>query len=179
MEKIQEKVGNSNHTSAFFSWAQVVFLTKIMPAALQGQWCASLTVVCIQKHQKHLYDFSLSVIVSSAVNGGWSSWTDGTCSATCGSGTMTQTRTCTNPSPFNGGSNCATNQAGDTQTDIPCNTGACPSEFEYFIDLVYSLKYSVPFACSWRLCYNPWGPCPSNIQYMDRHGSKWWGIHVL
>jgi len=36
------------------------------------------------------------------VNGGWSPW--GSCSRSCGSGT--QTRTCTNPSPANGGSQC-------------------------------------------------------------------------
>lgn len=56
------------------------------------------------------------------VNGGWSGY--GACSATCGGGT--QTRTCTNPAPANGGATCA---GSDTQA---CNTfacaGTCPTE---------------------------------------------------
>jgi len=50
------------------------------------------------------------------VNGGWSSFGD--CSVTCGGGT--QTRTCTNPAPVNGGADC---QGSATQS---CNTQACP-----------------------------------------------------
>jgi len=54
---------------------------------------------------------------SDPVDGGWSDW--GACSADCGGGT--QTRTCTNPAPANGGADCV----GDpSQT---CNTQACPS----------------------------------------------------
>ncbi len=49
------------------------------------------------------------------VNGGWTDW--GTCSATCGGGT--QERTCTNPSPANGGASCM----GDAIQS--CNIQAC------------------------------------------------------
>ncbi len=52
------------------------------------------------------------------VNDGWSDWS--TCSLTCGGGT--QTRTCTNPAPANGGAACvgAASQA--------CNIQVCPPQ---------------------------------------------------
>ncbi len=50
------------------------------------------------------------------INGGWTDF--GLCSKTCGGGT--QSRTCTNPAPANGGVNCV----GDTTQS--CNTQACP-----------------------------------------------------
>jgi len=53
--------------------------------------------------------------VTPAVNGGWTAWT--TCSASCGGGT--QSRSCTNPVPSNGGAVCA---GASTQ---PCQTQAC------------------------------------------------------
>ena len=49
------------------------------------------------------------------VNGGWSNWS--ACSASCGPGT--QTRTCTNPSPSNGGTACS----GPSSQN--CNNGPC------------------------------------------------------
>jgi len=49
------------------------------------------------------------------VDGGWSAWS--ACSASCGGGT--QTRTCTNPTPANGGANCV------GSTTQACNTQAC------------------------------------------------------
>jgi hypothetical protein len=51
------------------------------------------------------------------VNGVWSAWS--TCSTSCGSGT--QTRTCTNPPPSNGGASCS----GASQQS--CNTQSCSS----------------------------------------------------
>ncbi|KAK7502548.1 hypothetical protein BaRGS_00006123 [Batillaria attramentaria] len=63
------------------------------------------------------------------LNGGWSAFvTDrvGACSVTCGGGTQTVTsrRTCTNPAPRYGGSNCR----GDATriTRQACNTSPCP-----------------------------------------------------
>ncbi|XP_046575477.1 coadhesin-like [Haliotis rubra] len=65
------------------------------------------------------------------VVGGWSDWSSwdnqGSCSSTCGTdGTITQrsTRTCTNPSPANGGARCS----GNTYKlrSATCNRTPCP-----------------------------------------------------
>lgn len=53
------------------------------------------------------------------INGGWSVWSN--CSATCGGGT--QTRTCTNPAPANGGANCSKIDGGNDWRF--CNTQSC------------------------------------------------------
>ena len=63
------------------------------------------------------------------MNGGWSSYTESACSATCGGGIKTFTRTCTNPTPQNGGANCVGNPSY-TQT---CNTHACSSDLFNFV----------------------------------------------
>lgn len=54
------------------------------------------------------------------INGDWSSWSS--CSRSCGGGT--QTRSCTNPSPSNGGTACAgsPSQSCNTQTCAPTAT---------------------------------------------------------
>jgi len=59
------------------------------------------------------------------VDGQWSEWgTWSTCSKTCGGGKSTRTRMCNNPSPANGGSDCA----GDSEESQDCNTETCPAE---------------------------------------------------
>lgn len=56
------------------------------------------------------------------VDGGWSGWSAwGSCSASCGGGTQTRTRTCTNPAPANGGADCV----GSASESQSCNTGSC------------------------------------------------------
>ncbi|XP_062595106.1 thrombospondin-1-like [Saccostrea cucullata] len=53
------------------------------------------------------------------VNGGWSDWSLWShCSGTCGRGTMTRQRTCTNPSPAHGGASCV----GTTVETKSCRT---------------------------------------------------------
>lgn len=56
------------------------------------------------------------------INGGWSAWSGfGTCSVTCGGGTQSRTRTCTNPSPAYGGITCS----GASSESQACNTQSC------------------------------------------------------
>ena len=59
------------------------------------------------------------------VDGGWNEpeWSE--CSATCGGGTQTRTRTCTNPAPAHGGLDCQ-GQSIETQN---CFNPPCPSKF--------------------------------------------------
>ena len=58
------------------------------------------------------------------VNGGWTEWSDWTaCSKKCGEGggIHTRTRSCSNPTPVNGGANCF-GKYFDVQ---PCNNFPC------------------------------------------------------
>ena len=48
------------------------------------------------------------------------------CSASCGDGTQTRTRTCTNPAPANGGADCV-GPATETQA---CIENVCPGSVE-------------------------------------------------
>ncbi|MFH1529484.1 MAG: thrombospondin type-1 domain-containing protein [Pseudomonadota bacterium] len=57
----------------------------------------------------------------SAVNGGWTEWACGDCSAACGGGQQICTRTCTNPIPSCGGAVCA----GDDTLVLSCNAQPC------------------------------------------------------
>ena len=59
------------------------------------------------------------------VDGGYSDFGDWSeCSAECGGGTQTRSRTCTNPAPANGGADCV----GDSTETRECNTQACASK---------------------------------------------------
>jgi len=61
---------------------------------------------------------------SPMIDGGWSDWSDyGKCSYSCGGGVQYKTRTCTNPSPQNGGIDCEGESKGHWRI---CNSMACP-----------------------------------------------------
>ena len=56
------------------------------------------------------------------LNGGWSDYGDWSeCSAKCGGGSQTRTKTCTNPAPAKGGADCV----GDAEETRECNVEAC------------------------------------------------------
>ena len=66
-------------------------------------------------------------MLSRLVNGGYTEWTNwGDCSRTCGTGTYVRTRSCTNPSPSNGGQTCIQQGLGALSENANCNTQACP-----------------------------------------------------
>lgn len=65
-----------------------------------------------------------SVSVSLAVSGGWSSWSNWSeCNAQCGRGWQRRTRSCTNPTPLNGGAFCE----GPPFQRVTC-TSLCPGQ---------------------------------------------------
>ncbi len=82
------------------------------------------------------------------IDGGWSGWS--TCSASCGGGT--QSRTCTNPPPSNGGIGCsgASSQSCNTQ---PCGTGGgvvCKDTSANNFGAAAACIYNIP-----RVCFDP------------------------
>ncbi|XP_078354720.1 uncharacterized protein LOC144639299 isoform X1 [Oculina patagonica] len=60
------------------------------------------------------------------IDGGYTDWSESECSVTCGGGTKTLTRTCTNPPPSNGGKDCS--ELGPAKKTVSCNEEECPSE---------------------------------------------------
>ena len=65
------------------------------------------------------------VFYLSLVNGRWSAWSGwGDCSLTCGNGSQTRMRTCTNPPPSAGGAACS----GISSQSQSCNTEQCPGD---------------------------------------------------
>lgn len=58
-----------------------------------------------------------------SVDGGWTDYGDwSSCTKSCGIGEKVRTRTCTKPTPANGGKNCE----GKSQEKTTCNTAPCP-----------------------------------------------------
>ncbi|XP_061184990.1 SCO-spondin-like [Saccostrea echinata] len=62
------------------------------------------------------------------IDGGYSVWSKwDTCSVTCGGGSQSRSRTCTNPAPQYGGKSCS----GDPKQNRDCNTQECPIDGGY------------------------------------------------
>ena len=61
--------------------------------------------------------------IGDPVNGSWTDWGEWTaCSPTCGNGTETRSRSCTNPAPRYGGEDCE----GDAVETRECENPECP-----------------------------------------------------
>ena len=68
-----------------------------------------------------IFTFHFSFSVHGRFND-WSDWTE--CSASCGGGQQSRTRTCTNPEPAFGGNQCS----GDSEETQSCNDAKCPGK---------------------------------------------------
>ena len=69
---------------------------------------------------------SMAYLESKDTDGDYSNWSEWTeCSATCGTGTQTRERTCTQPPPARSGSDCS--PLGPAQELRECNTQLCES----------------------------------------------------
>jgi len=86
------------------------------------------------KHLNQKVKAWCKISCSQCANGGFSQWSAyGSCTKTCGGGTKTRSRSCTNPKPFGGGSKCsgcASNTCTKTQT-AACNSQNCPINGNY------------------------------------------------
>ena len=76
---------------------------------------------------------SVNIALCIIVSGGWSSWTYGSCSKTCGGGTQTLTRRCSNPKPSCGGRGCS----GSSNRQTICNTHCCAGKITYVHNIIY------------------------------------------
>ncbi len=100
--------------------------------------------------------------VCTPVNGGWTDWSCGACSAECGGGVRTCNRSCTNPEPSCGGANC-TGEATKTEA---CNTQNCPVIVGYRI-------YMYNWDCNSQHVYWGWNvpPTSDDIKFVEATGS--------
>ena len=63
----------------------------------------------------------------------WGVWT--TCTKTCGSGTQSRSRTCSNPAPINGGKDCS--HLGNAVETKACSLNGCITSTSALLDLVF------------------------------------------
>uniref|UniRef100_A0A672JX33 Netrin receptor UNC5 n=1 Tax=Sinocyclocheilus grahami TaxID=75366 RepID=A0A672JX33_SINGR len=99
------------------------------------------------KDSKNYICFKNNLFIS-AVNGGWSLWTEWSpCSVNCGRGVQKRSRTCTNPAPLNGGAFCE----GMSVQKITCNA-LCP------VDGVWE-EWSEWTMCSTQCEMQRWREC--------------------
>ncbi|XP_052240654.1 coadhesin-like [Dreissena polymorpha] len=89
------------------------------------------------------------------VDGNWAEWSSwSTCSVTCDNGTNTRTRTCSNPSPSNGGLNCN----GSAIDSKVCTMQLCPVHGNWTGWSAWSgcsVSCDVGLRKKWRTCTNP------------------------
>lgn len=102
--------------SSKFTDLQFIFLCKL-------DFSCQLLRISFIKHALH----NKMIHHIDSVDGQWSAWSRWTsCSTSCGPGSETRQRTCTNPAPAHGGKGCGT----ASQETKACNTKHCPGTME-------------------------------------------------
>jgi len=86
-------------------------------------------VIIIRNFQSLIAQLTQILNTACAIDGGYTNWSTSECSVTCGGGTETLTRTCTNPPPSNGGKDCS--GLGPAQKTQECSTRECPIDGGY------------------------------------------------
>ena len=94
--------------------------------------CTSITMKFVftltEKSEESIKFFDL-IFMCFEVDGGWSSWSHfSPCMVSCGEGTMSRERLCSNPRPAHNGSSCF----GDTKQTSSCHDRECPSKSGFF-----------------------------------------------
>lgn len=82
--------------------------------------CSKLQLIRV-----HLLLFYFYALLVNGNYTAWSAWEE--CSATCGGGIQQRVRTCSYPSPANGGKDCTA--LGPAVETKDCNSQPCPSEY--------------------------------------------------
>ena len=90
------------------------FRKTFVVAKMQG-WCPAGTS-SLSNLKKHFFN-------GLAIDGKYTEWKESECSATCGGGVITKTRTCTNPAPQHGGKDCS--ELGPAEMTLSCNEQEC------------------------------------------------------
>ena len=91
-----------------------------------------------ENHRCPLYLCSTILVMfvgSTAVNGGYTEWSEwSSCSKSCGEGLQKQTRSCTNPPPANGGTDCS--RLGKATKTKRCNIRSCTGIKWYIVSIL-------------------------------------------
>ena len=103
---------------------------KRMPRYLYSEWFVKLLALRKLNFTNFLFNgiyyntrILLWIFLYILVNGGWTNWGEyGQCSKTCGLGSKVKRRTCTNPPPSFGGSQCS----GTSSSSTSCKMKECP-----------------------------------------------------